>query len=241
MADPAAQTGPDAPAPAGALPSGWGRWRAYGITVFVTFHLTCVVIEVLPYPLYTEGAILQHPEVAAELDTSTRALHRLLPYRDSPREIQDDLLSVAGMYARGAARGRALVEPYLNLVGSTQIWNMFGGTPPRFPLVFVVEVRPRGADHFILFQDLNWGTADSAALNFRHRKAQEGLSLGGDRDAYAAYWARRWDRLHPDRPAEEIRLSYLQLHTPRPAEVRRGETDRHPAPDFEVHLWQRAP
>ena len=77
--------------------------------------------------------------------------------------------------------------------GTTTLENLDRG-PGHCDIV--VEVRPEGGSEFVRFQDLHWGTADSRALNFRHRKAQELLSVhggAGDWSAYAAYWARRWD------------------------------------------------
>src|SRR5262249_62083901 len=140
----------------------------------------------------------------------------------------DATLGVVRGSTRFLARIRRTVEPYLELAGSTQSWHMFGGTPPRFPLVFVVEVQPQGEPDFVLFQGLHWGTSDSAAMNFRHRKTHELLSYRGspeDLSAYAAYWARRWDAAHPGRPAGRARLSYERLHTPSPEQVRRGDAD----------------
>ena len=76
--------------------------------------------------------------------------------------------SLAGQssYARGLDRVQRWVAPYLDATASSQIWQMFGGTPPRAPLVFVVEVRAAGARDFVRFKDLRWGTADTAAMNF---------------------------------------------------------------------------
>ena len=119
---------------------------------------------------------------------------------------------------------------------------MFGGTPPRFPLVLVVEVRPQGEDDYVLFQDLRWGTADSAALNFRHRKVHEALGARASRrewNAYATYWARRWDETHPERQARKVRLSFTRLTTPPPGQVRAGNPDRRPETGLDRFEWDR--
>jgi hypothetical protein len=205
----------------------------------------------LPRPPALSDEILEHPEVKAELEHSFHTLHRLIPWRDSPRQMQDDVIRVVRQYTRITDNIRGVISPYLEAAGSTQSWHMFGGTPPRFPLVFVVEVLPRGEKEYVLFQDLRWGTADSKALNFRHRKAQELLSIdsswwdprAGSTHAYAAWWARRWDERHPERLAWKVRLSYLRLTTPAPEEVRRGHAERHPelVLDPKPYEWERRP
>jgi hypothetical protein len=221
-------------------------WRAHAAAVFVTFHLACVLLYALPRPPALDDAALRHREVKAELEQSFNALHKLIPWRSSPQKMQEDVIRLVRGYAKVTDDIREIISPYLEAAGSTQSWHMFAGTPPRFPLVFVVEVRPRGEKDFVLFQDLRWGTADAKALNFRHRKAQELLSFFGgvrDWDAYAAWWARCWDERHPDRPAWKVRLSYLRLTTPAPEEVRRGHTDRRPelVLDPEPYEWERWP
>jgi hypothetical protein len=229
---------PDAPPPAPPPLS----WRAHAIALFVTFHIVCVFLYALPSPPGLSEQILDHPEVKAELDHSFGVLHRLVPWRDSPEAMRDDVFRVVLAYDRALGRVRGRIDPYLETVGSTLSWHMFGGTPPRFPLVFVVEVWPEGGDDFVLFQDLHWGTADSRALNFRHRKVQELLSTDdgtADWSAYAAYWARRWDERHPDRPARRVRLSFLRLRTPLPGTVRSGDNDRRPEPVPDPFLWER--
>jgi hypothetical protein len=217
-------------------------WRGHAAAAFVTFHLACVILYALPRPPALDDEVLENKEVAAELDHSFSALHRVVPWRATPRQMRDDVLGFVRGYVAVTDRIRGIILPYLDTVGSTQSWHMFGGTPPRFPLVFVVEVEPEGEGRFVPFQDLNWGTADSRALNFRHRKVQELLVRDDSGMAdYAAYWARRWDERHPDRPARRVRLSFLRLTTPGPAEVRRGQTGRHPEPEPKPFVWERRP
>lgn len=203
----------------------------HAIAVFVTFHIVGVVVYALPRPPAADESVLQHPEVRAELANG--------PITEAQAR---DLLAVARTYIAATDRGRSLVGPYLNLTGSGQSWHMFAGTPPRFPLVFVVEVQPRGEPDFVRFQDLNWCTADSAAMNFRHRKVQENLAAWASDsmwDLYARYWADRWDGLHPHRPANAVRQSVTRLTTPPPERVRAGDPDRHPEPGLQVHVWTR--
>ena len=219
-------------------------WRAHAVALFVTAHLACVFLYALPRPPVLNQAVLEHPEVKTELEQSFGTLHNLLPWRESPQAMQDDVLGAVRAYTRTTDAVRRVIAPYLELAGSTQSWHMFGGTPPRFPLVFVVEVQPTDADHYILFQDLNWGTPDSKAMNFRHRKAQELLSIPPpspqEWNAYAVYWARRWDERHPERPARRVRLFYRRLHTPDPTDVRRGRADRQPEDVLPAYVWERA-
>src|SRR5437773_1840850 len=111
-------------------------WRRNAVALFVTFHITCVALYALPRPPAVHDAILEHPEVKAELENSIGKLHDLIPWRDTPEEQLRDLLAIVRTYTAVTDRARRKVEPYLNLVGSTQSWHMFGGTPPRFPLVF---------------------------------------------------------------------------------------------------------
>ena len=218
-------------------------WRAHAAALFVTFHLVCVFLYALPRPPVLDPNILEHPEVKAELDEGFGALHRVIPWRDRPEQMRDDVFRAVTAYTRFTDRLRRLVSPYLDTVGSTQSWHMFGGTPPRFPLVFVVEVQPQGESGYVLFQDLHWGTDDSKTMNFRHRKTHELLSYPGssraDWSAYAAYWARRWDEKLPDRPARRVRLSYERLYTPTAEEVRHGDTDRRPEHLPDPFEWER--
>ncbi len=214
-------------------------WRAHLLAGWITFHLVCVTIYVLPYPPLFDEAALEHPEVAAELKVTFENLHQKIPLYDSPQEMQQAALGLARGYIDTVSRGREWVEPYLRWTGSTQSWTMFGGTPPRYPLVLVVEVRPRGSKEFVLYQDLRWGTEDSAAMNFRHRKVHENLSMGwGNMAAYSAYWARRWNEQHPERPAQAVRLSYIRSTTPLPEAVRAGNSERHPTLDILPYVWE---
>src|SRR5262249_14439539 len=182
-------------------------WRGHAAAAFVTFHLACVILYALPRPPALDDEVLENKEVAAELDHSFSALHRVLPWRATPRQVRDDVLEFVRGHVAGTARIRGVLPPSPDTGGSTQSWHMFGGTPPRFPLVFVVEVWPAGERRFVPFQDLNWGTADSRALNFRHRKVQE-LLVRDDSGmaAWGAHWARRRDEAHPGPPARAGRL-----------------------------------
>ncbi len=208
--------------------------RRQAVALFVTFHIVCVVIIALPAPPSTSDAILEHPEVKAELESWRELVGD---------EVVKQVFQFVRAYARWTDAAKKIVTPYLELAGSApQNWHMFGGTPPRFPLVFVVEVKPIDEAAYVLYQDLNWGTADSAGMNFRHRKVHENLCAwesGVMWDHYARYWADRWDGEHPDRPADVVRLSATQLTTPPPEQVRAGNADRQPKTGLQVHIWRR--
>jgi hypothetical protein len=207
--------------------------RRQALALFVTFHIVCVLIIAAPKPPATGPEILQHPEVKAEFKLWIDLFGQ---------EFVESVLVFARDYTHAVSSAQRRVNPYLELAGSTQSWHMFGGTPPRFPLVFVVEIKPKGEHDYVLYQDLNWGTTDSAAMNFRHRKVHENLCAweGDDMwEHYARYWADRWDREHADRPTASVRLSAIQLTTPLPEEVRAGTADRKPKPGLQVHVWSR--
>lgn len=217
--------------------------RRNAVAVFVTVHIVCVLLDGgLPNPPGLDDTTLAQPEVRAELDDVMTRVHDRLPWRATPEEQLEDLLAVARAYDRFTGEARRRVAPYLNVIDSTQSWHMFGGTPPRFPLVLLVEVRPENESRFILFQDLNWGTAESSAMNFRHRKVHENLYFHegfATWAPYARYWARRWDDAHPDRPAKVVRLKYLKLTTPTAEQVRDGDAGRHPEVAELRYEWVR--
>jgi hypothetical protein len=126
---------------------------------------------------------------------------------------------------------RKIFEPYLEATGSVQSWNMFAGTPPRYPQVFMVEIFPQGGAGWIPFQDMNWGSKDLENIHFRHVQVQGNLAAPGwdrEREWYANYWARRWNRLHSSRPARYVRFYYWRLTTPSPDRIRAGDSNRHP-------------
>jgi hypothetical protein len=205
-------------------------WRHHAVALFVTLHVVCITLYALPRPPAVDDDILKHPEVKAEME------------QWPPWLVQTGLKVVRG-YVRLTEDARRRVTPYVDAVGSTQSWHMFGGTPPRYPLVFLIEVRPEGEKDFVLFQDLNWGTAESRAMNFRHRKVHENLAAWEGEpswSAYSAHWARRWDEEHPGRPAKEVRITVLRLTTPTPEQVRAGDTDRRPRID-DQRVWVRKP
>src|SRR5438477_10901818 len=100
--------------------------RAHVAALFVTFHVTCVLIYALPRPPVLDQDILEHPEVKAEMEQGFGALHKAIPWRDTPEQMRDDVLRGVLTYTRFTSRLRALVEPYLETAGSTQSWHMFG-------------------------------------------------------------------------------------------------------------------
>jgi len=162
---------------------------------------------------------LAHPEVAAELDrfVGTGAL-------------RDRVIGWIRAYHDVHGRVTGLTDTVLEPIGAQQTWLMFAGTPPRRPRVMVVEVRPQGEEAYEVFRDgRQWGTGASVGFDYRHRKVQNKLSIRGSpraREAYARYWADRWNEAQPDRPAAAVRLSYAQLTTRTPAQVRAGRESR---------------
>jgi hypothetical protein len=216
------------------------RWRRSLVALFVTFHILCVVVYALPKPPTMDETVLEDPEVKTELLTSIETIHNVFPWRETAEEQLKDMFAFVHGYLEATDRARKLVTPYLRLIDSTQSWHMFGGTPPRFPLVLMVEVRTTKESNYVVYQDLNWGTSESAAMNFRHRKVHEYLAWSAGSslfDAYARYWARRWDEEFPDRPAVSVRLSFTRLTTPSPRQVRDGNADRRPEPGRQAHVW----
>lgn len=204
--------------------------RAWLAAAFCTFHLFATLLYVLPYPPYFDAASLAHPEARDELTRLFGLLHSIAPVMKDPKELQDRVLGMVRVYTDTYFKVRKVVEPYIDAAGISQSWNMFGGTPPRYPRVFMVDIQPVGQASFENFQDFHWDTPSTLSTHFRHRKAQEILSLSGwdrQRDDYANWWARRWNAQHPDRPAEKVRLYYWQLTTPPPEAVRAGNSDRH--------------
>src|SRR5438132_1307662 len=140
-------------------------WCQHALALFVTLHVVCITLYALPRPPTVSDDILNHPEVKAEME-------------QWPPWLVQTGLKVVRAYVSLTDAARRRVTPYVNAVGSTQSWHMFGGTPPRYPLVFVIEVRPQREKDFVVFQHLNWGTDASRAMNFRHRKVRENLAAG---------------------------------------------------------------
>jgi hypothetical protein len=206
-------------------------WKQKLLAVFVTWHLAAVIVYVLPYPQYFDENTLNRPESREELHRLFSTLKPFAPWWQTEQEMQTKVLGYVQSYMNGYFAARKVFEPYLEITGSTQMWNMFAGTPPRRPLVFMVDVFPRGERAWVPFQDMNWGTQDFKNIHFRHFEAQGNLSAPGweqHRAWYAQYWARRWNQRHPSRRAQFVRLYYLRLTTPRPERVRAGDSDRRP-------------
>jgi hypothetical protein len=213
------------------------------VAFFVTWHLLAVLIYILPYPPYFDAATVALPETQHQLHLLFGTFKPLAPWWKTEQEMQDKVLAFVRKYVAGYFAVRQVVEPYLLLTGNVQAWNMFGGTPGRHPSVFQVEILPAGESQWVLFQDLNWGTKEYEATYFRHFEATANLAVPGwdqHRFWYAQYWARRWNRLHPERRAHSVRTYHLRLTTPTPAQVRAGDADRRPQKFFE-NVWQVLP
>lgn len=231
----------DAPPPAQAAPPSSETplrfgWRAHLAAAFVTWHLLAVVVYILPYPPMFDEKTLRMPDVQQELEKMFTVMHRVAPIWKDPQETQAQVLKWVRVYMDVYFKVRKPFEAYLEMVGSTQTWNMFGGTPPKYPRLLMVEVKPRGAAAYVPYRDYHWGTREHAAADFRDFKVHEILSMGGwerSRAWYAGWHARQWNREHPEAPAESIHLYFLQLTTPPPDELRANPVRQEkPVEDF---------
>lgn len=208
-------------------------WRAHALAAGFLFHWLCVFIFIVPYPPHLDERTLNMPEVKEELGRFFANAQHYFPLYSSADELRAETMKFLRVYTDGYfAVRRWFAEPYLEWVGSTQSWNMFGGSPPRRPKSLMVEVRAAGEAAFIPFKDHRWGTADHDAANFRDFKTHEVLGLAGwdrQREWYADHWGREWNAAHPDRPADEVKMYYIQYTTP-PARERLadGTLDRKP-------------
>lgn len=207
--------------------------RAHAWAAWFFFHFLCVFIYILPYPPYFDDRTLRMPEIQEEMGRFFGDVHRTIPVMDSPQELQAFTVKWLKQYMEVYFRVRRwFAEPYLELAGATQSWNMFGGTPPRKPKALLVLVRPRGEQDYELYRDFRWGTADHDEADFRHFKTHEILSMGGwdhQRQWYAEYWGQLWNHTHPDRPAEVVRMTYVMFTTPPPDQrLPDGSLDRKP-------------
>jgi hypothetical protein len=215
-----------------AAPRTRSTWKQKFLALFVTWHLVAVIIYVLPYPMFFDPVNMARPETQEEMHRLFGTLLPLTPWWKTEGELQNHALGIVKGYMDGYFKARKVFEPYLQITGSEQSWNMFAGTPPRYPLVFMVEVWPKSGKGWVPFQDMHWGTADFHAVHFRHFELQGNLSAPGwdrHRQWYAEYWARRWNQVHPpEQRAQYVHFYYFRLTTPKAASVRAGDNDRHP-------------
>jgi len=196
------------------------RWKDHVIAVLVTVHLGMIAVNAIPSPPRMDKAALAHPEVDAELDRF---------FGDGP--LRERAISTVQRYDRWHRRTTKITRKWLRPIGSEQGWTMFAGTPPRKPRVMLVQVRLAGSDAFAVWGDGRiWGTGEPG-FDFRHRKAQNKLSIRGSktaRKAYTRWWGEEWNRQFPDRPATEVRTSYAQITTRTAARVRAGKAAPEP-------------
>jgi len=203
----------------------WARVRPHAIAAFVTFHLTCVLVYVVPYPPRFGRKVFENRDVREEIDRAVTTFYDLFGRPGTRRAFRKRALGAVADYTRAVLAARSLAGVYIEPVGETQNWNMFGGIPPRHPLIGMIEVKPRGARHYKTWLDGHWGQSGDAAFDFRHRKAQETLFLASDpapRREYAAYWAHRWQREHPGTKLRALRFYYVETTTLAAKDVRAG-------------------
>jgi hypothetical protein len=206
-------------------------WKEKLLALFVTWHLVAVIVYVLPYPPYLDDESLRRPDSIEEMHILFGSLYPFFPWWETEQEMQTEVIAAARAYVDGYFKVRKVFEPYLEATGSTQTWNLFAGTPPKYPMVFMVDIFPEGGKEWVPFQDMNWGTPTYNATHFRHFEVMGHLAGPGwrhEREWYGNYWARRWNQLHPTRPARWVRFYYQRLTTPSAAQVQAGDTDRRP-------------
>lgn len=202
------------------------RLRPQLVALFVTFHFLCIGIYLLPFPPRMDAKTLAMPDVRDEIHRVVQFFQQVGLLSPASGEAHAQLLGWVRRYEAVHQPMRQLARLYLEPIGSVQTWNMFGGTPPRRPRVILVEIQPQNTSGFQLYLDGRWGTSGDETFNFRHRKAQERLSVDGrkrERTEYARYWATRWNQAHPDQPAQAVRISFLELQTPPARAVQAGK------------------
>jgi hypothetical protein len=204
------------------MPFGFGlaaRALPHAVAVFVSVHLTAVLVDVVPYPTRRSNAIDKVTDAREEVDRILRAAHDFLGKPGAFREFRRRALKLTDAYGAGVATARSVVSPYLGTVGSSQRWNMFAGVPPRHPIVATLEVLRCDAaddDDFEIWLDGHAGAPGDRAFDFRERKAQETLYLAPEkaRRDYARHWLERFRREHPDESISALRLRYVETTTP---------------------------
>lgn len=210
------------------------------VAVLVTVHMAMIGIQAFPAVPRLDDKALQHPEVRAEFDAFLDPVVQAVPSLGPKEVLERRVLDLVRGYDAVNDRFVAVSRRWLRPVGGLQTWNMFAGSTPKSPRMLRVEVRPEGSADFVLWLDgTRWGTWPSVGFEHRHRKAQNKLSIGGNRVArehYAAWWADRWNEKFPDRPARQVRLYYVEQRTRPAARVRAGAE---PAPPRVLHdfVW----
>ncbi len=144
------------------------------VAVFVTLHLVAVLIDVVPYPTHPLSTVKKVHDARDEVDRVLHVAHDLAGKPGSFRDFKRTIFGLVNRYTVGVKRARHIVGPYLSTVGSTQRWNMFGGVPPRHPIVARLDVSEcgRGKKKFALWLDGHAGASGDAVFDFRQRKAQ---------------------------------------------------------------------
>lgn len=214
-------------------------WKPSAVALFVTMHLMCIILYLLPYPPRMDAATLALPDVREELDRFVSTIEDTF-HPNMPRtELRNSLIQWVREYSTAHEQIRRVIRWYLAPTGQLQSWNMFGGTPPRRPRVVMADVQTLPGGPFEPFLDGRWGTEADAHFSFRHRKAQERLSVPGhkkERAEYAQYISRMWNDAHPDRPALAVRLYFYQLQTRSISQIRAGKAAEAPK-EVESSIW----
>jgi hypothetical protein len=195
------------------------------IAVYATGHLLAVLVSVVPYPTQGLAKVKKVRDAREEVDRVLHTVHDAAGRPGSFRDFKRRTFSLVEGYTAGVKTARHFVGKYLSIIGSSQRWNMFGGIPPRHPIIARLEVSECGwaKDYFAVWLDGHAGAPGDRVFDTRERKAQESLYLRSKKmkQAYARHWMKRWETEHPGRHLHAIRFGYIETTTPPAASVGR--------------------
>jgi len=198
----------------------WPHIRA----ALILGHLVAITAMALPSTSKAlNKAAWKDPTVKAELRGWASALNQV-GLSMTPAELEGVAFGVARRWHRAQKAVLSPMQPYYDLVGTRQAWQMFVA-PHRHPSVLHVDVREHG----------QWRTvfqARSPVLNWRARELNQVRMRSvvflyawpghrADRQRLATWLAKLAAEDHPQ--ADALRLRYRQQATPRPGERRRAE------------------
>jgi hypothetical protein len=209
--------------PSAPRPGGVARFVPAAIAVFVTVHLLAVLVSVVPYPTHRLSAMKKVRDARDEIDRVLHAAHDVAGRPGSFRDFKRRVFGVVNGYTAAVVHARNFVGLYLVTIGSSQRWNMFGGVPPRHPIIAKLDVAECGRKkkRFSTWLDGHAGASGDLVFDARERKAQEVLFLRTKKakKAYARHWMKRWEIENPGRRLRALRFGYLETTTPPAAAV----------------------
>ena len=194
----------------------WPHIRA----VLVLLHLVAITAMALPSTgKALHKAAWKDPTVKSELQGWATALNQI-GLSVTPAELEDVAFGVARKWHRAQKAVLSPMQPYYDLAGTRQAWQMFVA-PHRHPSVLHVDIREAG-EWRTVFQarspELNWRARELDQVRLRSVAflyAWPGHRT--DRQRLATWLARLAVKDHPD--ADALRLRYRQHATPRPDET----------------------